>query len=276
MIEQAGKGMREKFCWNSECEMHNQKLVNTQISAHQTLFSTFHITASNAFAAACMKLEGGNLGIRIAIVHIWAHFFDLLSTYHFKVFSLRVPIAFLFRSSAAVWVWAAQCTRNDLVNSKSGKIEYQIFRCKIKSKTILDKSNFDEQREFFKLSLSAYNNSWCRQWGPLEYEGVNANDKIRAIADCCHECDRKCGNTNEYRRERKKRWWEKSERAEQNEVRWNINIMLKLNTRWAMTYTLNMKCDYDRCAHDKNTNKVEPVMCTMQTKYKGFSRCVYG
>lgn len=53
----------------------------------------------------------------------------------------------------------------------------------------------------------------------------------------------------------------RDERAEQNEVRWNINIMLKLNTRWAMTYTLNMKCDYDRCAHDKNTNKVEPVMC---------------
>lgn len=48
--------------------------------------------------------------------------------------------------------------------------------------------------------------------------------------------------------------------AKTNKSAWHINVMLKLNTRWAMTYTLNMKCDYDRCAHDTNTNKVRNTM----------------
>lgn len=52
--------------------------------------------------------------------------------------------------------------------------------------------------------------------------------------------------------------------AKMNRSVWNINVMLKLNTRWAMTYTLNMKCDYDRCAHDTNTNKVFRIQCNRE------------
>ena len=79
-----------------------------------------------------------------------------------------------------------------------------------------------------------------------------SNEKDRA--DCCHKWKGKMNGRERYMHTKCYDGGKQKTKCLEH-----INIMLKLNTRWAMTYTLNMKCDYDRCAHDKNTNKVPNI-----------------